>query len=177
MHGGAFVADGRAWALTGDREAGKSSMLTALGRRGYPIVADDLVVVGSGFVRAGPACIDLRSDTAGRYPDARSIGFVSGRERHRLTMTAAPAEVAYGGAVLLEWHDAEPLIEELTLEERFRLLDDQHYSAPIGPAPPMAVFDAMEAPMWRLRRRRDWTATDAVIDQVLALVGSTVERQ
>ena len=68
-------------------------------------------------------------------------------------------------------------IEELTLEERFRLLDDQHYSAPIGPAPSMAVFDAMEAPMWRLRRRRDWTATDAVIDQVLALVGSTVERQ
>src|SRR6185436_12314723 len=45
MHAGAFVAGGRAWALLGDRTAGKSSTLGWLARLGAPIVCDDMLIV------------------------------------------------------------------------------------------------------------------------------------
>jgi hypothetical protein len=177
LHGGAFVAHDRAWVVTGEREAGKSSMLTALGGRGYPVMADDLVVVGKGIVRAGPACVDLRPDLASRYPQARSVGVVGTRERHRLTLPAAPTEVPYGGAVLLGWHDDEPAIQELPLEDRLRLIDEQHYARPLGPPPQDGVLAALTMPMWHLRRRPDWASADAVLDQLLECIGANTVHQ
>ncbi|NUT55228.1 MAG: hypothetical protein HOQ03_04505, partial [Thermoleophilia bacterium] len=56
LHGGAFVHGGAAWALCGDRTAGKSTMLGLLAGRGVPIAADDLIVVGDREALAGPHC-------------------------------------------------------------------------------------------------------------------------
>ncbi|MFN2506155.1 MAG: hypothetical protein ABR540_18390 [Acidimicrobiales bacterium] len=64
LHGGAFVLDGGAWAILGERGSGKSSTLAWLAAQGLGIVADDLLVVNEGNVAAGPRCIDLRPDAA-----------------------------------------------------------------------------------------------------------------
>ena len=55
LHGGAFVDDrGGAWAVLGDRGAGKSSLLAALALAGHEVVADDLLVLDGGDCFAGP---------------------------------------------------------------------------------------------------------------------------
>src|SRR6476646_3877473 len=65
FHAGAFVARGRARALVGEREAGKSSLLAALAADGWPVLADDLVIVERGRAFAGPRALDLRIPAPG----------------------------------------------------------------------------------------------------------------
>ena len=63
FHAGAFVCGGLAWAVLGNREAGKSSLLATLADRRWPVLADDLVVTdghqvfcGRGPSISGTAC-------------------------------------------------------------------------------------------------------------------------
>ena len=44
IHGGAFLHDGGAWVLLGDKGQGKSTTLGWLATSGVPIITDDLVV-------------------------------------------------------------------------------------------------------------------------------------
>lgn len=167
LHGGAFLHAGRAWVVTGEREAGKSTLLAQLAQRGVPIVADDLVVVDGHDVLAGPCCVDLRADTAARIPDARSIGVVGGRMRFRLRTPPSPVRVPLGGMCLLEWGDGAPALEPLPVEQRLRVLHWQHYAAEIGPPAPAQNLALLERPIWRFRRRRDWARADAALDHLL----------
>ncbi|MEG1254493.1 hypothetical protein [Clostridium sp.] len=45
IHGGTVVIDGKAIVFTGERGAGKSTLTTALGQRGYSFVSDDIATV------------------------------------------------------------------------------------------------------------------------------------
>ena len=166
LHAGAFELDGRAWAVAGEREAGKSALLALLGRRGIPIVADDLVVVDGDRILSGPNCVDLRPDAADRLGGTRSLGIVGDRHRHRLTTPVAPAAVALGGFCVLEWSDTISFTE-LALEERLALVHGQHYATAVGPPHPQLVFDLLELPMWRFCRPRDWSSADTALDHLL----------
>jgi hypothetical protein len=167
LHGGAFLADGRAWAVIGAREAGKSTTLAALAARGVPVLADDLVVVDrDAHVLAGPACVDLRTDAA-RHFGAERVGVVGGRERWRVGTAEAPARVPFGGLVVLGWGDAAT---DLPPADRVRVLHAQHYAGPLGPPAPALVLGLVERPMWRFERPRDWGRLDEALDGLLALV-------
>lgn len=171
LHGGAFFHAGGAWALAGERTAGKSSMLGALGARGIPIVADDLLVIDEGSVHAGPSCVDLRPDVAARLPGARDLGVVGTRPRFRLSTPAAPARSHVRGLFVLEWNDArEPELVPMAAGERLQVLYRQEAIALLGFAEPGKFIDLVGLPMWRFRRRRDWTATPAAVGRLLEAV-------
>ena len=99
FHAGAFVVDGRAWGVVGAREAGKTTLLACLARRGVPVLADDLVVVADGEVLAGPRCLDLREPRGAGLRTTR----VRDGLRHRLTLPPVPATTRLAGWVFLEW--------------------------------------------------------------------------
>lgn len=170
LHAGSFFANGRSWAVIGAREAGKSTMVATLGERGCPLVADDLLVLDGETVHAGPACVDLRPDVVARVEGARSLGVVGGRHRYRLSTSQGPARSHLGGFFLLDWSDdAAVAIEEVAPSERLRLLCEHDYIGLLGPADPRQMLDLLEIPMWQVRRPRDWAATSAAADGILAL--------
>ena len=169
LHAGAFEAGG-AWAVLGDRTAGKSSMLAALAERGVPIVSDDLLVVNDGHALAGPRCVDLRPDVSKRFPAASSLGMVGGRPRFRLSTPPATPRTILRGFFVLEWSDVpRPQLVPIPMQERLRLLYGQEYMGVVGAADPRRVVELVGLPGWWVRRPRDWGATATVIDQLLEL--------
>jgi hypothetical protein len=169
LHAGAFEANG-AWAVLGDRTAGKSSMLAALAERGVPIVSDDLLVVDDGHALAGPSCVDLRPDVSRRFPSASSLGVVGGRTRFRLSTPPARPRTVLKGFFVLEWSDVPgPQLAPIAMQERLRLLYGQEYMGVVGAADPRRVVELVGLPGWWVRRPQDWDATSAVVDQLLEL--------
>jgi hypothetical protein len=169
LHGGAFHHGGAAWCVLGERTAGKSSMLGILGDFGVPILADDLVVITDGDVRAGPRCVDLRPDLAAQLPAARDLGMVGTRPRLRLATPPGPARSRLAGIFLLEWGDDEaPSVTPLTMAERLALLYRQEAIALLEFSDRGKVMDLVGLPMWRLSRRRDWRATPGARDLLLS---------
>jgi len=67
MHGGAFIANGKAILLTGQSGAGKSTMLAGLLKKGYKIASDDIsnirIVNGKAFLLPSFPCLLLWDDT------------------------------------------------------------------------------------------------------------------
>ena len=174
LHAGAFEAGGAAWVVIGDREAGKSTALAALAQRGFPVVADDLVVIERGQVCAGPHCVDLRPDAAARIgPEARYVGEVGGRARYRLSSAPSTALLPLGGYFFLEWvAGSGSRIAAMPAREIIELVFRQEYISLIGPSNPVGVLDAAAAPAWRLERPRGWTAAGDAIDLMLSAAGS-----
>lgn len=177
LHAGAVLHEGAAVAVCGRQGAGKSTAMASLAARGLPVVTDDLVVLEDGDVLSGPSCIDLRADTALRFPQAEYLGVVGARERHRLMTAPAPARVPLAGIFMLEWAeegDADPLrAEPLTLPERIELVHAFDYAGLVGLPRGEALLDLIELPMWRLVRPRDWAAGDAALDLLLSAAAAS----
>lgn len=168
LHAGAFATDAGAWAVAGAREAGKSTMLATLGSAGHPILADDLVTVLDGAVWAGPRCVDLRPDVAERFPDARNLGLVGGRERFRLSTPAAPVSAPLRGIFLLDWHDAPHAeVSPLPSSEWLRWLYRLEYIGLLGPADPERLLALVGLPAWRVLRPREWDSAGQAVDAML----------
>jgi hypothetical protein len=115
LHAGAVLIDGRAWIVTGDREAGKSSTLAEMARRGFGVMADDLVVLRGSDVNAGPRSLDLRS--ADEMGAAEDLGIVGQRRRWRIPLSPVPVEVPVAGLVQLHWASS-PTLRHVDMEER-----------------------------------------------------------
>jgi hypothetical protein len=164
LHSGAFVDDrGGAWAVLGDRGAGKSSLLAALVLAGHSVVADDLLVIDGGDCFAGPRCVDLKPDAVtelglGALPSVRCT------ERRRLVLAPCPGRFALRGCIYLEWGDrvaAEPLAPA----EHLGLLAAQRRIAGLG-ANVEQLLGLSGLPAFRLRRpqARGWVdATTRVL--------------
>jgi hypothetical protein len=172
LHAGAFLADGRAWGVIGEREAGKSTTLARLAERGCPILADDLLVLDQTTVYAGPACIDLRPDVAELIPGTQFLGDIAGRPRHRLSAPAAPAKAELGGFFLLDWSEEETVaVEPLDAQETLRIIYGQEYIGLLGAADPKKILELLGMPAWRVRRPADWRISGEVLDRILEVTG------
>ncbi|HET6638222.1 MAG TPA: hypothetical protein VFH82_05520 [Gemmatimonadota bacterium] len=168
LHAGAFETDSGAWGFFGAREAGKSSMLASLGERGYPVVADDLLAIQDGLVWAGPSCVDLRPDTAARFPGASYMGIVGGRPRWRLATASGRFRSPLRGFFVLDRHeDPGVTVEPLTTQERLQWMYRQEYIRLVGFADPSKMVPLLTLPAWRLRRPRDWEVTQQAVDRIL----------
>lgn len=164
FHAGAFATDGRAFAVLGERERGKSTLLAALALDGVPIVTDDVLVVERGIAQAGPRCIDLRRDDglpAAALEPSRS----STRARLRLPPLAATAELA--GWVALEWGKRLEL-ERLRPSERLHRLASSHSRA--GDPRDDALLELARLPGWMLRRPPRLELLPETIRRLLELV-------
>lgn len=177
LHAGAFETPSGAWGIMGVRQAGKSAMLAALAEQGYPVVTDDLLTIQDGSVWAGPNCVDLRPDTAGRFVSAHYLGMIGGRPRFRLSTPPSRARVPLRGFFVLDWHD-RPVIEAEVIRagERLRLLYRQEYLPLLGWPDPRKLVPLLGLPAWRLTRPADWATTQDTVDRLLALMAGSVLR-
>jgi hypothetical protein len=170
LHAGAFETPRGAWGLMGAREAGKSSILASIGQRGHAVVADDLLAIQAGSVWAGPSCVDLRPDSAARFPDADYLGVVGGRPRYRLPTVPGHARVPLRGFFILDWHEHPAIaLEPLSSQERLHWIYRQEYIRLVGFADPEKMVPLVALPAWRLRRPRDWEWTEEAVDRVLEI--------
>jgi hypothetical protein len=157
LHAGAFAAEGGVWAVVGDRESGKSSMLAALALAGSDIVCDDILVLEGDEAFAGPRSLDLRGDAAERLGVGTALGVVGARERWRVELEAIPNELAFRGFVFLEWGDG-PALESLGARERLERVAAAR--ALRVAADPKWLLRLAGRPARVLRRPRGWASLD-----------------
>ena len=170
LHGGAFVDDrGGAWAVLGDRGAGKSSLLAALTVAGHEVVADDLLVLDGGDCFAGPRCVDLRPDAAselglGALPSVRST------RRQRLLLAPCDGRFTLRGCVYLEWGD-RVAVEALAPAEHLGVLTGQRRIAGLG-ANVEQLISLSGLPAFRMRRPRALGSVRATRDVLVEAVNA-----
>ena len=174
FHGGALVAGGAAWAVLGDRERGKSTLLAWLATRGVGVLSDDLLVLRDGAAMAGPRCIDLREDAARATGSGVDIGVVGGRVRWRVPLDPVPAEIPLAGWIVLGWGDRFDVRRVPAAARLPALLEN----VTIVPAPPdpSTLLDLAALPMLELVRPRDLGALERSGDALLAALTESAER-
>jgi hypothetical protein len=165
LHAGAFTLDGEiAWAVLGERGAGKSSLLSALALRGIDVLCDDLLVIDGDRCFAGPRCIDLRPGAAAALGVAREAPVVRSTERRRLALEPCTSTYRLGGLVSLAWADSID-VSRLTPAESFGLLFNHRRVSALGADFPH-LLELAGLPTLRFTRPRDWRALGAAIAEL-----------
>ena len=135
FHGGALVVADRAWGVLGGRQAGKSSLLAEAERLGFPVLADDLLVLEGRNVFAGPRSLDLRQPAALHFGAGRPLGVVGQRERWRVDLAPVPLSVPLAGWIFLQW-GPPPGTEPIAIRDRLvRLAVSRTVKVSSDPAP------------------------------------------
>jgi hypothetical protein len=168
IHGGAFLHEGRAWVLLGDKGRGKSTTLGWLAMAGVPIVTDDLVVCDDGGVLAGPRCVDLRPEPARELRAGRDLGVVGTRERLRIDVPACPVSAPLGGWIFLEWGPQISLERLAPLERISRLA--QHRAIAVPWEDPGLLLDLATRPAFAWHRPNGWCNVEPAIARLLAQI-------
>lgn len=147
MHAGALVGEDGAWAVTGPKEAGKSSLLAQCHLAGAEVLTDDVLALDGTRCLAGPRCIDLREESA-RLLDAGVP--VRGMTRHRVQLPPVRAQADLAGVIHLAWG---PKLELVALPPSVRLarLAGQR-AQDTWPRDPSLVLDLAVRPAYELRR-------------------------
>jgi hypothetical protein len=170
FHAGAVLVDGGAWAVMGEKGAGKSTTLAWLARLGFPVLADDLVVLDGCEVFAGPRCIDLREDAAARFDGVAPMGHVGARERWRLALGPVPASAPLRGWIVLGWGDA-PSLEPIRGAQRLAVLAGQR-TLSLRSTRPEAVLELSALPVLRFVRPRGWKSLPEAADRLLERIAA-----
>jgi hypothetical protein len=168
FHAGAFVVDGAAWAVLGEREAGKSTLLASLALRGITVLSDDMLILDGVVPFAGPRSIDLRSAAARHLGVGESLGVVGARERWRLQLDPMTPSGALRGWIFPAWGDRVEA-SELTPHERVARLGSQR-GVRLPAKDPARLLDLAALPACELRRPRDWDALEPATDLLLDVV-------
>jgi hypothetical protein len=169
FHAGAFVHADGAWAVIGEREAGKSTLLARLALGGIPILSDDMLVLENSIPLAGPRAIDLRPSAAKELGVGDPMGIVGARERWRLRLGPVP-EAALRGWIFLTWGQRLQL-REVGPRARIERLSAQR-GLPVPARNPAALLDLAALPSWELTRPRSWRALARSVDILLERLGS-----
>jgi hypothetical protein len=164
FHAGGLVTPAGAWALLGERGAGKSSLLAGLALAGRPILTDDVLVIDGELALAGPRCVDLRENALGPNGLEGMTSSVRGG-RHRLRLGPVEPEVPLRGWVLLSWGDDLDL-RPLSPTERIELLSAQRN---VQGAVPDSLLRLARLPAWELQRPPDWATFEHAIHTLLEL--------
>lgn len=167
FHGGGVVLGDGAWAMVGDKEAGKSSTLASLARAGHAVLADDLLVVDGRDALAGPRSIDLRESAAQVLGVGEPLGRVGLRDRWRVTLEPIAPAFELRGWVTLAWHDGPPEIVAVRGAERLRAIAP-HRAVRLAPTDPHVVIALSALPCYELRRPRDWASLRDATDLLVA---------
>ena len=168
FHAGGFIAGGGAWAVLGEREAGKSSLLASLALAGHAIVSDDVVVVEERNVFAGPRSLDLREAAATALRAGTRIGVVGARERWRLQLATVDSVAPLQGWIFLAWGDDITAHRVRAADVLTRLAAQRVMRIP--PREAASLLRLAGLPAWELRRPRDWGQLQLVAECLLARV-------
>lgn len=169
FHAAGFVHAGAAWAIVGDNEDGKSTLVAALAARGVEVICDDTLVIAAGRCLSGPRCVDLRDATAARLGLAGSSIAVRGGTRQRLILPPPGPPVNLGGWIYLRWAD-DVALRSIPPPERVARLAAQRRGHRDGAGDAGSLLELGSLPAWELSRPRDWERIDETLDAVLALL-------
>lgn len=172
LHGGLYARDGRAVAVLGDKQAGKSTLLTWLALTDeFDILADDLVVIEDGLAFAGPRYIDLRTGSLDVLGPSNRHRLVRDGSRLRLELpAAAPAAELVGVVILNWWRSPEVALRSLAPSEGLASLLP-HALGGGERGLHGRLLDLLHVPTWMLLRPRDWSIMPAVEEQLRGLLG------
>lgn len=162
FHAGAFVSEGRTWAVVGDRGAGKSTLMAALALSGVPILGDDTLVVEGSACLSGVRCVDLRPDAPERLGVEDKAVTVRGGARRRLPLGAPPPEAPLAGWIFLAWGDAVSARALPVAERLARIASTQGWHRR-GVTEPADLLEVAGLPAWELTRPRDWERLDEAV--------------
>ncbi len=166
LHGAVVEVDGRAWAVLGEKESGKSTLTAWCGLAGLPSGGDDLVVVHSGDrVLCGPAAVDLRAPAAARLGVGDRVELVPGRVRWRLDVARAAPVLPLAGFVVPGW-GAEALAP-VPLPARFAALARNTYVRDLR-GRERDVLRLVGLPVLQWTRPRDLDLLDATATRLVA---------
>ncbi len=169
LHAASFVVDSGAWALLGERESGKSSTLAAIGRAGYDLLADDVLVVDGRTVYAGPRTLDLRLDAARQLDTGAAIGVAGARERWRMNLEPVAHQAELCGLVFLEWGETSELVPLAAADRLQRVAASRALRIPPDP---QRLLQLAGVPSWLLRRPRVWESLPQAVESLERLVSS-----
>jgi hypothetical protein len=134
IHASAVAVDGAIFAFTGAAGAGKSTLVAALGRYGLPMFCDDTLVLDLSDPEKvtclpGHKRLKLRDDAFELTGAAREEQVSKAYEKHYAAPPAGIVDIALpiGGLIFLEEGD-EPRIERISGSERFKKVEDNHYT-------------------------------------------------
>jgi hypothetical protein len=168
FHAGAFVSAGRAWAVVGRREDGKSTLMAALALAGLPVVGDDTLLLDGDRCLSGVRCVDLRPDAASQLGIDDAVKTVRAGARERLLLDGPPPEAPLGGWLFLRWGDGLALRALDTREKVTRIAGNQGWHRR-GVGDPARLLDLASLPAWELARPRGWRLLPRVVEQVREL--------
>jgi hypothetical protein len=169
FHAGAFVTNGKAWAVAADRGGGKSSTLAGLARAGYEVVVDDLVVSEAGKTFAGPRSIDLREGASTYLGLGESMGLHGGRARFRHRLDAVPAEIELGGWIFLKWGDSVEAVVLSPFDRLQRLMDHRMIKGP-AQLEPSGVLSLAALPGFELQRPKSFDRFDDSLEAIFRII-------
>ncbi|MDX6408745.1 MAG: hypothetical protein QOE13_1816 [Gaiellaceae bacterium] len=155
FHAGAFVLDDGVWAVMGEKELGKSSLLAWLALQGHAVLADDTVVLDGDLAFAGPRSIDLRQEPARELRAGEPMGTVGDRERWRLTLGEVAGAGRLRGWIFLAWSD-EVEVVSLAAGSRLEQILQSRMVRGLAPADPTAMLELAALPAFRFGRPRQW---------------------
>jgi hypothetical protein len=135
IHASAVAFDGRVFAFTGPAGAGKSTLVAALGDRGFPMFCDDTLVLdlsnpdriiclpGHKRLKLTPQALEL-TGAARQEKVSRTV------DKFYASSAAGDAGVAMPLAKLIFLEDgAEPALRPIAGAERFMRMQDEHQTA------------------------------------------------
>lgn len=175
FHAGAFVQQGRAWAVVGARADGKSTLLGALALSGLTVLGDDTLVLEGTNCLAGVRCVDLRPDVATRLGCSDAVVVVRRGARHRLALGAAPTETPLAGWLFLAWGD-ELSLRALPTAERLRRVAGLRGWHRRGVSDGSVLVELAALPAWEVRRPRDWSQLAPIVERLHALTRAAAQR-
>lgn len=172
FHAGAFIDPaGDAWAVLGDRETGKSTLLAMLARAGRPVLVDDLLVMQDGECFSGPRSIDLRPETVHGLDLTEETAPVRSTQRLRLFLDPIEGRMPLRGFIYPAWGD-DASVQPVVPAEHLGLLTHHRRVAVLG-ANVEQLLNLAALPAVRFTRPRAWNAASEACDQLLeALVRS-----
>lgn len=156
FHAGAFVHRGRAWAVLGEKHAGKTSTLAWLSQNGTVVTSDDLVVLDGSTSLSGPGCLDLRRPTAEHLGLGERNTPMPGRERWRLWLPPPPATHPLAGFLLPAWGERSAVAAVPPRQRIEEVVRHRAYLAPEGGEARLLALAGL--PMLRWTRPKDFTA-------------------
>lgn len=157
IHGGTTVIDGKAVIFTGERGAGKSTLTTALGERGYKFLADDVAAIGIGDlprVNPGFPYHKLCEDAVEKMNyDKEKLSFFKGDGKIKYLVPDHEGFCEKGAPLKALFEISEGDVETVKLEEIFgqkkfyKLLNNiyrNEYMGRMGEIPPNYFKQCME---------------------------------
>lgn len=171
FHAGAFVFEGKAWAVLGAEGAGKSTLLASLHSAGHSVLTDDLLIMSGARCSPGPRSLDLRPAAASALAGlVEPLVPARSGTRHRLLLPPIGVEsVPLGGWIFLR-SGPRLSVSRVPMEQRLRRLSAYRVIRSSADDP-IELLELAARPAWDFWRPKRWEMLAQVTEALVRSLG------